>query len=172
VTAPDQPSVDEPGPGLSKARLSMGMLGLATVGLVVPAIVIGLAYKSCIGTTTRGSVSVRGDGAEWRGALGACVADTSALTVVLGPPDAPALATVTLDPLDGPQIALDVPDRAGYVLTSASCPGLRVDVRRTGQRADGTQILDGAASASCRLPSGAQIDLDAWWRGCHQRDER
>ena len=106
----------------------------------------------------------------WRQALGTCTADPTALAVSLDAGAAPILFAV-LDPLDGPRLELRAPwQPAPIVLTPATCPGLRVDIRQRGQRDDGTQLLDGSLAASCTLPRGTdppiRLDLDAWFRGC------
>lgn len=141
------------------------------VGLAIPVAAIALSYRACVGTTTRGAVSVRGPGLTWRGSLGTCTADPGVLTVGLGDEGAPPSVLAVLDPLDGPRLELVAPALpAAIVLTPATCPGLRVEVRRAGTRGDGSPLLDGSASASCRTASGVQIDLDAWWRACHVED--
>ena len=169
MTDPPEPT-DAAAPP-SKLRLSATMLGLAVVGLAIPVIGIAVAYQACVGTTIRGSVSVRGPGVEWRSALGTCTADPTALTVGLAADDGAIVVRATLDPLDGPRLELAMPAAPPITITAATCPSLRVDIRRVGQRPDGSHLLDGSAAASCRTDAGLHVELDAWWRGCHQRDD-
>lgn len=172
----DEPAAPAPTPppGPSKRRMSVVMLGLATVGIVIPGIAIAIGYKACVGAKSAGAIAVRGGGVDWSSPLGSCVADPTAFVVELGG-GGPALVRATLDPLDGPRVELRVAwAPAPIVLTPATCPGLRVTVRRTGERADGSHLLDGSAAASCPITvagGAAQLELDAWWRACHQLDE-
>jgi hypothetical protein len=82
VTEPvDEPRADEPPPG--KLRLSLSMIGFAAVGLVIPAIAIAIAYRSCVGATVRAQVAITGDGVAWTARWAGCAAEADGRTVTL-----------------------------------------------------------------------------------------
>ncbi|MEZ4403262.1 MAG: hypothetical protein R3B06_24770 [Kofleriaceae bacterium] len=169
------PPAPAPAPAPSRARLSLTMVVLAIVGFAIPAVVLATLYKSCLGTTVRGSVAIRGAGLEWRQRLGGCAAEADGRAVRLTYGDEPRVRAM-VDPVDGPRLELAPPDRPIIALTPATCPGLTVELRVAGHRDDGSAILDGNLGASCQLTSGplagAQIDVDGWWRGCKLPDAR
>lgn len=159
---------DDPPP--SKQRLTATMIGLAVGGLVVPTVAIAVAYRSCQGTTVRGTVAVRGAGADWQARLAGCAAEADGRTVALDGGGDP-LVRATLDPIDGPRLELAVTGTPPVVLTAATCTGLAVTQRPRGKRADGSAILDGSFAVACAVPAGhplagAHVSGDGWWHGC------
>lgn len=172
----DQPRADEPAPARDdeprpgKLRLSLAMLGFAAVGLVIPIVAIAIGYRSCIGSTVRAQLSITGDGVAWTWRPQGCDAEADGRTIALTTESQRAVR-VTLDPIDGPRVELSPPDQPLLVLDPATCPGLLVRMRVDGKRDDGSAILAGSATARCPVPpghpwAGAQIELDAWWKGC------
>ncbi len=164
----DEPRADEPPPG--KLRLSLSMIGFAAVGLVIPAIAIAIAYRSCVGATVRAQVAITGDGIAWTARPQGCAAEADGRTVTLSV-ESQTPMRVTLDPIDGPRVELSPPDQRVITLVPATCPGLSVLMRVDGKRDDGSAILAGSATARCPVPAGhpwtgAMIEFDAWWKGC------
>ena len=158
---------DEP---VSKRRMSVTMIGFALVGFVLPALAIAMAYKSCLGTTVQGMVSIKGAGVDWRERVGSCAAEADGRAVTLAHGD-DVRVRAAVDPIDGPRLELSPPGQPVVVLTPATCPGLRVELRQDGKRDDGSAILDGSMVASCPVPAGhplagAAIALDGWWKAC------
>lgn len=155
---------------VGKPRLTITMIAFAVLGLGIPAVAIAVAYKSCMGTTVRGSVAVKGAGVEWTARLAGCAADPDGRTAVLDAGGDP-IVRATLDPIDGPRLELAVPGQPPVVVTAATCPGLAVAQRTAGKRDDGSAILDGSFTVACAVPAGhplagARVDGDGWWNGC------
>lgn len=146
-------------------------IGLAVLGgFALPVIAIAMLYRSCLGTTVRGSVALRGVEPELRRRLGACAAEADGRAVVIRGPDDVAVRAV-VDPIDGPRLEVALPARPLVVVTPATCPSLRVELRAVGKRDDGSAILDGSFSVACTVPAGhplagARLDGDGWWNSC------
>lgn len=156
-------------PPPSKRRLSALLAAAAVGGLLVPIAVIAIAMKSCSGATTSGTLHVRHSTDELRVRVSRCTADAIDLTAVLDTGGPGPIVTATLDPLDGPRLRVQLP-ALDLLVTTATCPGLRVSVRRSGQRTDGTQLLDGSAAAACETTTAdgtpVRLDVEAWFRAC------
>lgn len=138
-------------------------------GFALPVVAFALLYKSCLGTTVRGSVTVRGDGPDLRRRLGGCRAEADGRAVVLTGGDGVAVRAA-VDPIDGMSLELRLPERPPLALDPKSCPGLTVELRTAGKRDDGSAILDGNFLASCKVAdgpmAGATVDVEAWWKSC------
>jgi hypothetical protein len=161
---------DRPSPPRASTGKTIA-IGLAVLGgFALPVIAIAMLYRSCLGTTVRGSVALRGVEPELRRRLGACAAEADGRAVVIRGPDDVAVRAV-VDPIDGPRVELSPPDQRVITLVPATCPGLSVLMRVDGKRDDGSAILAGSATARCPVPAGhpwtgAMIEFDAWWKGC------
>ena len=142
-------------------------IGLA--GIVLPVIGLVMVVRSCSRTAVSGELEVLGEGG-WRAPLNLCRSGElqSFDGVELGREDSGRMFVRAMnDPDRGTIIELTRP--AGGVplrLTSESCPGLRLELRRTGADRDGAALLDGRVVARCELPGGPTVRLDAWWRRC------
>ena len=159
-----------------KPRLTITMITFAVIGLVIPAVAIAVAYKSCMGTTVRGGVAVKGAGVDWKARLVGCAAEADGRTAALDAGGEPVVRA-TLDPIDGARLELAVPGQPPIVVTPATCPGLLVAQRTAGKRDDGSAILDGSFTVACAVPpghplAGARIDGDGWWNACKLSSER
>ncbi|MBK9034160.1 MAG: hypothetical protein IPL61_23345 [Myxococcales bacterium] len=171
---PDPPARPDPperrDPPVSGRRLSLTMVGVTLVGFVLPAVAITMAYRSCLGTTVRGAVSIKGQAIDWRQRLGSCAAeaDGRAITLTNG---GDVLVRAAVDPIDGPRLELAPPGQPLVVLVPATCPAMRVELRAAGKRDDGSAILDGTMVANCLVPpghplAGAVVSVDGWWKHC------
>lgn len=166
----DAPAADdEPKP--SRGGLARG-LAIGAAGMVLPILGLVMIVRSCSRTAVSGEVAVTlASGARgWREPLNRCKSGElqSFTGVDLGRDvDGKMLVRAQLDPDRGPLVDLTPPTGGAPLhLTAATCPGLRIDVKKVGKDGDGAALLDGRVVARCTLPAGEVVQLDGWWKRC------
>lgn len=146
-----------------------GGIALAVVGAVLPIVGVTMAVRSCSRAAASGQLAVIGDGG-WRAPLNRCRSgELQGFTgVELGEEDRGRMTVRAIaDPDRGTLVELARPGGGVPIrLDGASCPGLRLELRRGGSDRDGAALLDGRVVARCTLAGGPTIQLDAWWRRC------
>lgn len=156
-------------------RRKLAVLGFLAAGLVVPALGVAVAWKSCGHGAIAGKIDVAGSTAgAWSTTIGSCKSGVSDgfRGVVLGGRGtaAGAKTRVEVDPIDGPLLTLWSPDGKGpLVVTKKACAALSAELREVGKRDDDSPAaFDGNVAGSCPLPGGGTVTIDAWWRDCRE----
>jgi hypothetical protein len=149
--------------------VSKSRVGLGVAGAIVPVVCLVLVIRSCSKTAVSGELAVLGEGG-WRAPLNLCRSGElqSFEGVDLGREDTGRMSVrAILDPDRGTIVELTRPGGGVPVrLTADSCPGLVLELRKSGSDGDGAALLDGRVVARCPLPGGQTVQLDAWWKRC------
>ena len=154
----------------SPTRRKVAVVGMLVAGLVVPALGVVVAWKSCGHSAVAGAVEVKDSTlGAWRTTFDHCTSGGAQgyRGVELGGKDKAAMR-VEIDPLDGPIVSVWSSDGKGpLVVRKKDCASLTADVRDAGKRDDDAPArFHGNVSAACPLPGGGTLALDAWWRDC------
>jgi len=153
----------------SAGRRKATVVGMLVAGLLVPALGIAVAWKSCGHGAVAGAIEVKDSPiGSWRTTIARCTSGgTSYRGVELSGKDK-ANARVEVDPIDGPIVSVWSADGKGpLVVRKKDCTSLAAAVRDTGKRdEDAPPHYDGNVAGSCALPGGGTLALDAWWRDC------
>lgn len=150
----------------------VAVVGMLVAGLLVPALGIAVAWKSCSHGAVAGAIDVKDSKhGSWRVSVARCLSGGATFRgVELAGQDASSKATarVELDPIEGPMVSVWSADGQGpLVVTKKDCAVLTADVRDTGKRDEEAPVrYSGNVGGACPLPGGGTITIDAWWRDC------
>lgn len=143
---------------------------MLVAGLIVPALGIAVAWKSCGHSAVAGAIEVKDSTiGSWRTTIARCTSGGASYRgVELRGGKDKANARVEVDPLDGPIVSVWSADGKGpLVVRKKDCSSLAADVRDTGTRGDDAPArYNGNVAGSCALPGGGTLAIDAWWRDC------
>jgi hypothetical protein len=148
------------------------VIGMMLLGLVIPAVAVAVAWKSCGQGAVAGRLDVKGSSlGSWVTILDRC---TSGAAQGIGGVElgsravARPSARIEIDPIDGPSVTLWSPDGKGpLLLRRKDCAALKAELRPRGENADGVASrYDGKVEGTCPLPGGGTVTIDAWWRDC------
>lgn len=154
----------------SAGRRKAAIIGMLVAGLIVPALGIALAWKSCGHGAVAGAIEVKDSTiGSWRMIVATCKSGGETFRgVELRGRDGKALTRVEIDPIDGPIVTVWASDGKGALtVRKKDCSTLAVDVRDAGKRDEEAPArYDGSAGGACSLPGGGTLTIDAWWRDC------
>jgi hypothetical protein len=152
------------------SRRKAAVIGMLVAGLVVPALGVVVAWKSCGHSAVAGGIDVKGSSlGSWRTTIGRCTSGGLEYRgVELRGRDGKGAARVEIDPIDGPIVRVWSTDGKGpLVVRKQDCTKLAADVRDAGKRDDEAPArYSGAVEAVCALPGGGTLSVDGWWRDC------
>jgi hypothetical protein len=150
----------------------VAVVGMLVAGLIVPALGIAVAWRSCGRSAVAGAIEVKDSThGSWRVQVARCLSGGSAFRgVELAGRDEESKATarIELDPIDGPSVSVWSADGQGpLVVKKKDCAALTADVREDGKRDDeAPPRYSGNVGGACPLPGGGTLTIDAWWREC------
>ncbi|HUQ08231.1 MAG TPA: hypothetical protein VM261_37310 [Kofleriaceae bacterium] len=150
----------------------VAVVGMLVAGLIVPALGIAVAWKSCGRSAVAGAIDVKDSKhGSWRLTVARCRSGGAAFRGVelAGPDDSSkATARVEVDPIDGPVVSVWSADGQGpLVVKKKDCADLTADVRDIDKRDDDAEPrYNGNVGGACPLPGGGTMTIEAWWRDC------
>ncbi len=166
------PATDDAGDADDRKRRSWTVIGMMLLGLVVPAVGVAVAWKSCGQGAVAGRLDVKGSSlGSWVTILDRCASGAAqgirGVELSSRAVERPSVR-LEIDPIDGPSVTLWSPDGKGpLLLRRKDCAALEAELRPRGENADGVASrFDGNVRGTCLLPGGGTVTIDAWWRDC------